>query len=73
MRRLVLSSAAALALSLSAITPLAAEGLKEYGDCLAFVTRWCEITQAESRWWERLAVDVQCLGLYSNCSIELAR
>ncbi len=72
MRRLPLSLAVATLLATGLARPAAAEGLKEYLDCMSFVDKWCDETRKTvQNPLEYMAVEAGCAALYLSCTAKV--
>ena len=58
-------------LTASATSPLRAEGLKEYVDCLEFADRWYEAAMEDASFVEAMAIKVVRGLMHVACTGEL--
>ena len=70
MRRLTMSLLSGLVLLTATARPAAADGWKEYVDCIKFTTIWCDLTREEvNNVIEYMAVETYCGILYLKCTL----
>lgn len=66
MKQLIMRTMGALVLSLTLVSPLAAQDEK----CYDYWIKKCDAALSEANWLEQIAIGVYCSGMLASCSVK---
>ena len=67
MKQTIMRTMGALVLSLTLVSPLAAEG----NDCIDYWLFKCDAALKEANWAEKIVIGAYCTGLLAACSVKV--
>ncbi len=65
MKQMIMRTVGALALSLTLVSPLAAQD----EDCYDYWLKTCDAALKESNWYEKIAVGAYCTLMFGTCAL----
>lgn len=66
MKQMIMRTMGALVLSLTLVSPLAADE----SDCIDYWLKKCDHALSESNWAEKIVIGVYCTGMLASCSVK---